>query len=568
MGPFERTARALLRLALVALAYWLAARLSLNLALVHGQVTPVWPPTGIALVAMLLIGRRAWPAIAIAAFAVNLPISPSPLAAALIALGNTLAPLVSVELLRRVGSHRELDRLRDAIALIAIAALAGMTISASIGSVVLVLSGAVPATEFGPTWAVWWTGDAMGILLVAPLLLSILARPSEPVLSWRRRLELAGLLSGTAVVTYVLFQNRLRLEYLVLLLIMTTAWRFRLRGAAPAALIASGVAIWSALQGIGPFSGETLLQKMVTLQVFNVSVAVASFLLAAFVETHEREEEMSRLYESAKFASEAKTRFLHLAAHELRTPITVLTGYLSLMSDGTLGAVPDGWKKSLEILTGKTRELNRIVADLLEASRIEANSMTRNLSQIDLRKVVQDARERALPRAVLVGAEITNGTTDDPVVVEADASQVGRILDNLINNGLSYSLQPARLSISLSTEGDRAVVRVADNGIGIPEDERERVFERFHRTNEPAFRNIPGTGLGLYISRQLAQGHGGSLVIERSTRRDGTVFALALPLLVTASTPTLTIADDPSEASAPIADPTEALTLPAGRRAG
>src|SRR6202045_2875452 len=141
MGPIERPAREFFRLALVALAYWLAARLSLNLALVHGQVTPIWPPTGIALVAFLLIGRRAWPAIAIAAFAVNLPIGPSPLGAAVIALGNTLAPLVSVELLRRVGFHRELDRLPDAIALIAIAALAGMTISATSGSVVLVLSG-------------------------------------------------------------------------------------------------------------------------------------------------------------------------------------------------------------------------------------------------------------------------------------------------------------------------------------------------------------------------------------------------------------------------------------------
>src|SRR6202011_124428 len=103
MRPFERPAREFVRLGLVALAYWVAARLSLNLALVHGQVTPIWPPTGIALVAFLLIGRRAWPAIALAAFAVNLPIGPSPLGAAIISAGNTLAPLVSVELLRRGG---------------------------------------------------------------------------------------------------------------------------------------------------------------------------------------------------------------------------------------------------------------------------------------------------------------------------------------------------------------------------------------------------------------------------------------------------------------------------------
>lgn len=567
MRPFGGPARELVRLALVALAYWLAARLSLNLALVHGQVTPIWPPTGIALVAFLLIGRRAWPAVAVAALAVNLPIGPSPLGAATIAAGNTLAPLVAAELLRRVGFHSELDRLRDAIALIVLGALGGMAISATIGSSVLALSGTIRGTEFWPTWAVWWTGDAMGVLLVAPFLLSLLARPFGLMLTWRRGLELAALLWGTAVVTYLLFQNQLDLEYLVLPVIMLAAWRFGLRGVAPAALIASGVAIWSAIHGTGPFAGESLLEKMVTLQVFNVSVALTSFFLASFVETHERKDEMSRLYESARLASEAKTRFLHLAAHELRTPITVLSGYLSLLSDGTLGAAPDGWKKPLEILATKTQELNRIVADLLEASRIEANALPRNLTEIDLRKIVRDASDRARPRAALLGAEITTGITADPLPVEADVSQLGRILDNVINNGLTYCIGAPRLSVNVSGEGNRAVVRVVDNGVGIPPGERERVFERFHRTNEPAFRNVPGTGLGLYISRQLAEGHGGSLVVESSTPGRGTTFALALPLAV--ASPNVTrVASDPVDSSPDDVAPAETLAerLPLGQQ--
>jgi len=535
-----------MRLALVALAYWLAARLSLNLALVHGQVTPIWPPTGIALVAFLLIGRRVWPAVAVAAFAVNLPIGPSPPGAAIIAAGNTLAPLVSAELLKRMGFRPELDRLQDAIGIIVIGALAGMTISATIGSSVLRFSGTIPGTQFWPTWAVWWAGDAMGVLLVAPFLLSFLARPVAPSLTWRRRLELAGLIAGTAALTYVLFQNRLRLEYLVLPVIMVTAWRFRLRGAAPAALIASGIAIWSAVNGTGPFVDETLFEKMVNLQVFNVSAALASFLLASLADTRERKEAMLRLYESARLAGEVKTRFLHMAAHELRTPMTVLTGYVSLLSDGTLGAPPDGWKKSLEILMAKTRELNRIVAHLLEASQIDAHALPRNQTQIDLREVVRDASDRARPRADLLGAKLATGLAAEPVPVEADASQLARILDNLINNGLTYSLRPPHLSITVLGDDGRAVVRVADNGVGIAEDEQERVFERFHRANEPAFHNVAGTGLGLYISRQLAEGHGGSLSIESSTQ-EGTVFALALPLVRAASTASTQI-ETPREA--------------------
>jgi signal transduction histidine kinase len=261
-----------------------------------------------------------------------------------------------------------------------------------------------------------------------------------------------------------------------------------------------------------------------------VSVALTSFLFALFVETWERQEQMSRLYASAQVGNQEKTRFLHMAAHELRTPITVVIGYLSMLSDGTLGAVPEAWRKPFEILLGKTRELNSIVADLLEASRIEAKAVPRSHEQLDLRTVVQDAGERARARANLLGGEIAMLLPSDPVPVDADTKQLGRILDNLINNGLSYTTRQPRLSISVSCEGGRAVVRVADNGAGVPASERERVFERFHRTNDPAFRQVAGTGLGLFIGRQLAQGHGGSLTIESSTPDDGTVFALALPV--------------------------------------
>ena len=566
MRAFGGLARELLRLAAVAAAYWLAARLSLNLALVHGQVTPVWPPTGIALVAFLLIGRGAWPAVALAAFAVNLPIGPSPVGAAVIAAGNTLAPLVAVELLRRVDFHRELDRLRDAVALIVIGALGSMAISATIGSSVLVLAGSVPRANFLSTWAVWWTGDAMGVLLVAPVLLSVLVRaptvPSrasgeeEPMrIQWRRGLEWAGLLAATGIVTYVVFQNRLGLQYLVLPVIMVSAWRFRLRGAAPSALIASGVAIWSAIEATGPFSGETLFEKMVTLQVFNVSVALTSFLLAAFVETRERQQEMARLYASAQLGSEAKTRFLHMAAHELRTPITVVTGYLSMLSDGTLGNVPEGWRNPLEMLMGKARELNGIVADLLEASRIEANALPRSHDHIDLRTVVEDATERARPGAGLLGGEIATDLPPDPVPLDGDAKQLGRILDNLINNALTYSTRAPRLTVTVSSEGSRALVRVADNGAGIPPSEREHVFERFQRTNDPTFRHVSGTGLGLFISRQLAEGHGGSLVIESSTPDDGSVFALAIPISLVGSD------GGNDEASTQIEQPADAATV-------
>ena len=540
----------LLQLAVVALAYWFAARVSLQLALVHGQVTPIWPPTGIALVAILVFGRRVWPAVFLAALAVNLPIGPSPLGAASIAAANTLAPLTAAALLNRVGFRIELDRLRDAVAIIVLGALAAMTISATVGTSTLVLSGAAPTDTFWSTWAVWWTGDAMGVLLVAPFLFSLLPNARSPAPTLRMAAELTGLLVVIGVLTFALFQNRLRLEYLVFPLIMLAAWRFRLRGAAPAALIASGVAIWSAVHGTGPFATETLVQKMITLQVFNVCVALTSFVLAAFVDARESTEEMTRLYVAANTASQTKSAFLNVAAHELLTPVTVLSGYLSLLGGGSLGSPPESWETPLDILMAKTQELERIVADLLNASRLEVIPPRLETETLDLRPVVEDAVERVRSRAELLRAEVTVKLPPDPVPVEADEAQLGRILDDLINNALTYTIRTPHVQIALSTDSRRAIVRVEDTGVGIPEREREQIFDRLYRVADPQV-VVPGIGLGLYISRQLAERSGGSLVVESSTPDEGTVFALALPLSHTTS------AKQWLEAEAAALDPTK-----------
>src|SRR5437660_10441115 len=178
-GRFERLRRSdllydLAKLIAVGAIYYVAARLSLRLALVHKNVTPLWAPAGIAVVAFLVLGRRIWPGIALAAFLVNAPISTNPLAAAATAGGNTIAPLVAAELLHRVHFRLEMDRLRDAASIVFVAALASMLLSASIGAGTLVLSGAIAERQFFTAWGVWWTGDAMGVLVVAPFLLSLL----------------------------------------------------------------------------------------------------------------------------------------------------------------------------------------------------------------------------------------------------------------------------------------------------------------------------------------------------------------------------------------------------------
>src|SRR2546426_8111887 len=171
-----------------------------------------------------------------------------------------------------------------------------------------------------------------------------------------------------------------------------------------------------------------------------------------------------------------------------------------------------------------------MVEQLLESSRLDGSTSRPPQNKIDLRDVVRQAVERARARADLLDAEIATGLSAEPVPVKADAIRLGRVLDTLINNGLTYTVRPPRLSIAVSTEDTQGIVRVADNGVGIPETEQGLIFERFHRVNDPNFSNVPGTGLGLYISRQVAERHLGRIVIERSEPGAGTIFALSLPL--------------------------------------
>jgi serine phosphatase RsbU (regulator of sigma subunit)/integral membrane sensor domain MASE1/anti-sigma regulatory factor (Ser/Thr protein kinase) len=302
-------------LVLVGVAYYLAARVSLRLALVERNVTPMWPPTGIAVVAFYAFGRRVWPAVAAAAFFVNAPISRSLLAALVTAGGNAAAPWLSAYLLRRVGFRPQLDRRRDAIALVLLGALASMLVSATVGSAVLVESGAVPGHRFLSTWSVWWAGDAMGVLAVAPFLWRLLLLRALSTVDWRRVAEATALLTALVVASGLTLRSDTPGLFVVLPVLGWIAWRFEQPGAAPAALIVSGMAVWAATRELGPFAEESLTARMLTLQTFNASVALCSLVFAAIVSEHRR---ASEALGRARTAMEEILRREHKVAETLQ----------------------------------------------------------------------------------------------------------------------------------------------------------------------------------------------------------------------------------------------------------
>jgi anti-anti-sigma factor len=273
-------AQYLAQMATVGVAYYVAAWLSLRISLVGGVVTPIWPPTGIAVVALLGLGPRVWPAVTVAALVVNLPINSSITTALLIALGNTFAPLLAARLMRAAGFRWQLDRLRDALVLVFLGALVAMVVSATFGTTALLLDDTISRGQFGSTWALWWAGDGTGVLVFAPLLFSLywLRR-----LTWRRALELAVVIGGLTAVGYLVFRTQTQDTYLVFPLVIWAAVRFRQLGASLAAVTVVAMATWAAEDQVGPFEHVPFLHRVLTLQACNAVVALTSFVLAAVI---------------------------------------------------------------------------------------------------------------------------------------------------------------------------------------------------------------------------------------------------------------------------------------------
>jgi signal transduction histidine kinase len=252
--------------------------------------------------------------------------------------------------------------------------------------------------------------------------------------------------------------------------------------------------------------------------------------VGVFVELYNREQAISELLVQAQEASRVKSDFLNMAAHELRTPLSVVIGYLSMLSDGSLGEPPPNWVRPLEMLNLKTAELNKIVEDLLAAARLAGGAFPEEMAECDLGQLAREAVERMAPRAELMTAETHVEVPNEPVVVRADAVHVSRILDNLLNNALTYTRGQPWIRLTVGRRNGDAIIEIEDHGIGIPEHAQERIFERFFRANDPRVPPHPGTGLGLYISRELAQRHNGKLVVAHSTPGSGSTLSLMLPV--------------------------------------
>jgi signal transduction histidine kinase len=239
----------------------------------------------------------------------------------------------------------------------------------------------------------------------------------------------------------------------------------------------------------------------------------------------------ARLIEQARDAEQAKSEFMSIAVHELRAPLTVTGGYLSMALEGTFGDLPKPLRDVLETAQRKTEEAKTLADELLTVARLEGNALTPQVDRISVRDAVDQAVARARPRAELVRASFQIDDGGDLAML-ADEALVGKILDNLLNNALTYADHPPTIRMAARQEGQQVSLTVVDDGIGISPEDQRRIFQRFIRGTDRMVAEKPGTGLGLYLSRGLAEQMGGSLQLQSSQTGKGSTFILRLPAVV------------------------------------
>ena len=224
----------------------------------------------------------------------------------------------------------------------------------------------------------------------------------------------------------------------------------------------------------------------------------------------------------------AKTDFLNLASHELRAPMTVIKGYLTMIAAGSLGPVSPQAEPIIPMLVAKSDEVTSLLEQMIEASRLEDGRMALKKRRSDLVELTEDAVDE-MQQLVADGRRIDFDRPSTPVWSNVDQDRFRIVVRNLISNAIKYSPADADVKVLLTPDGESATLQVTDQGVGIAGEDQARLFTRFGRIENAATRHTSGTGLGLWLSREIARMHEGDLKVDSEVGR-GSTFTLEIPI--------------------------------------
>ncbi len=539
---------------ILAVLYFVAAKLSLKLAYLHVSASPVWPPAGIALAAVLLLGYRVWPAIFAGAFLVNLITAGNLFTSLGIAAGNTLEAVIGAWLIHRFAGGAEVFERAQNVFTFAVAVLVSTLVSPTIGLTSLALAGFADWANYSAIWLTWWLGDATGDFIVAPLLILWYAAPA-------RRWDRAALLEVILLFLLLFFLGQLvfggwfpvsaqnyPVAFICGPIVIWTAFRFTPRETATGIFILSALAVWGTLRGYGPFATENDNQSLLSLQASTAILIITAMALAAgMAERRRAEAAIEQQRATVEAANRTKDNFLAMLSHELRTPLTPVLAALDALQ--TQSPSPDELKATHAMMRRNIELESQLIDDLLDLTRITKDKLQLQFESVDAHQALSNVFEICAAEANEKKLQVRFDLRAGNFHVMADPAKFQQIIWNLLKNAIKFTGETGAITISSANHApDTMTIGISDTGIGIEPDLMERIFNPFEQGERSFERRFGGLGLGLAISKSLAQAHGASLIARSDGRDRGATFLLAIktagleeapsqPPAVAASTP-------------------------------
>jgi len=519
----------------LALIYFIAGKLALRLAFLHASASPVWPPAGIALAALLVLGFRVWPAIFVGAFLVNLTTLGNILTSLGIASGNTLEALCGAWLVNRfAGGARVFGRPQDVFKF-ALAALVSTTVSPTFGVSSLAVGGFAQWSSYWPIWLTWWLGDASGVLVIAPLLLLWSVPATQRTWNQKQVLEVSVLLLLLVVLAETVFGGWLPISarnypisFICGPIVIWTAFRFTPRETATGIFILSAIAIWGTLHGFGPFILQSENQSLLMLQSWTAALTITAMgIAAAITERNRTQVALEQQKDAVEAANRTKDNFLAMLSHELRTPLTpVMAALDTLEADGSRSS---GAKNSLAMIRRNVELESQLIDDLLDLTRIAKDKLQLRFGPLDSHEVINNVVEICRPQAQARNLTLQLNLRAGTHYVLGDAAKYQQIVWNLLKNAVKFTAENGEITISSSNpEPQLLAIAVHDTGIGIEPEVMNRIFDPFEQGERAFQRRYGGLGLGLAISKSLAQAHGGTLIARSEGHDRGSTFILTM----------------------------------------
>jgi len=516
------------------LVYFLAGKLGLKLAFLHASASPVWPPAGVALGALLLLGYRTWPAIFVGAFLVNVTTAGNFGTSLAIGTGNTMEALCGAWLVNRFAAGLDVFERSKNVFKFAFVAVASAVVSPTIGLTSLAVAGFADWARYGAIWMTWWLGDAAGDLIFAPLVILWGIRPR-----WRwsgkKDLEVGLLLLllmllGEAVFGgwFPISAKNYPIAFICGPVVIWLAFRMSQRETATGIFILSAIAIWGTLHNFGPFVMETENQSLLILQTATAVLAITALALAAaMTERRRAEEALTKEKSLVESANRTKENFLAMLSHELRTPLTPVVAGLETLSNQR--ARNEEEKSVLEMIRRNIEVETHLIDDLLDVTRISKGKLDLKFATLDAHKAVLNVVEicRSEAGAKRIRVNVALRAVDH--YVRADEVRFQQMIWNLLKNAIKFSREEGEVTITSANESlHQLTITVQDNGVGIASGPIDRIFDPFEQAGGSLQQRFGGLGLGLAISKSVAQAHNATLIAKSEGVDCGSTFSITM----------------------------------------